>query len=200
MNKVIVTMLAIIVVLGASITAVLIFQPRQKEQVEIKSVEEISQEEILDDCTDEYEGIQEDTLKANSEQEKTSPNCSLTINTYYKKCGHTTSQYSNLPVEDVNLTKEDIEEKYKEYRIEKFSSNELILYQEKEGECGEHYVLKDKEGMLTVYQILENGEEVEVETTSVSIEYLPDTDRINIINGIEVNGKQALNQLIEDFE
>ena len=76
MNKVIVTMLAIIVVLGASITAVLIFQPRQKEQVEIKSVEEISQEEILDDCTDEYEGIQEDTLKANSEQEKTSPNCS----------------------------------------------------------------------------------------------------------------------------
>ena len=54
--------------------------------------------------------------------------------------------------------------------------------------------------MLTVYQILENGDEVEVETTSVSIEYLPDTDRINIMNGIKVNGKQALNQLIEDFE
>ena len=125
MNKVIVTMLAIIVVLGASITAVLIFQPRQKEQVEIKNVGEVSQEEILDDCTDEYEGIQEDTLKANSEQEKTSPNCSLTINTYYKKCGHTTSKYSNLPADDVNLTKEEIEEKYKEYKVENVAN---IMY------------------------------------------------------------------------
>ncbi len=200
MNKVIVTMLAIIVILGASITAVLIFKPSQKQQINVEQVEEVSQEEILDDCTDEYEGMQEDTLKANSEQEKTSPNCSITIKTYYKGCGHTTSQYSNLLEEDVNLTKDEIEQKYKEYKVEKFSSNEIILYQEKEGECGEHYLLKDKEGMITIYQILENGDEVEIETTSVSIEYLPEADRINIENGIKVNGKQALNQLIEDFE
>lgn len=200
MNKLIITMIAIVVVIGAMFTAVAIFTPNRNDDVE-KIQTEIAEEEILDDCTDEYEGLEyEDTVKANMQEEKTSPNCSLTTKTYYQKCGHTKSEYTNLPSSFVNLTKDEIQEKYQEYEIEDFATNAIVLYQEKEGECGEHYMVKDKDGMVTVYQILEDGSEQELETTGITTEYLPDTDKINMKNGIQVNGKQDLNQLIEDFE
>lgn len=200
MNKLIITMIAIVVVIGAMFTAVAIFTPNGNEDVE-KIQTEIAEEEILDDCTDEYEGLEyEDTVKANTQEEKTSPNCSLTTKIYYQKCGHTKSEYTNLPSSFVNLTKKEIQEKYQEYEIEDFATNAIILYQEKEGDCGEHYMVKDKEGMVTIYQVLEDGSEKEIETTGITTEYLPETDKINMKNGIQVNGKQNLNQLIEDFE
>lgn len=200
MNKVIVTMIAIIVVIGAIFTAVAIFNPNHGEDA-TKVETKVAEEEILDDCTDEYEGMEyENTVKTNTQEEKTSPNCSLITKTYYEKCGHTKSEYANLPQDLVNLTKDEIQERYQEYEIESFASNEVILYQEKEGECGEHYMVKDKDGLVTVYQILEDGSQKELEVTGVSTEYLPETDQINMKNGIQVNGKLALNQLIEDFE
>lgn len=192
-------MIAILVIIGAIFTAILIFNP--KSEREVKEIQtEIAEEEILDECTDEYEGIDyENTVKANTQEEKTSPNCSLTTKTYYKKCGHTVSEYANLPQDLVNLNKEEIKQKYAEYEVESFASNEIILFQEKEQECGEHYRVKDKDGLVTIYQILEDGSEQEWETTGVTTEYLPQTDKINMKNGIRVNGKKALNQLIEDF-
>lgn len=200
MNKVIITMISIIVIIAAMLTAVSIFTPNRDQENEQTKIE-VAEEEILDDCTDEYEEIEyENTVKANTQEEKTSPNCSLTTKTYYKKCGHTKSEYANLPQNLVNLTKNEIQEKYSKYEIESFASNEIILYQETEGECGEHYMVKDKDGMVTIYQILEDGSQNELEITGVSTEYLPETDKINMKNGIQVNGRQELNQLIEDFE
>lgn len=201
MNKLIITMVAIIVVIVASITAVVLFFPNRGE--ETPKIETIvsENEEILDDCTEEYEGMEyETTLKANTQEEKTSPNCSITTKTYYKKCGHTTNKYENLPQEFVNLTKEEIQNKYQDFKIESFSSNKIELYQEKDGECGEHYMVKDKDGEVTIYKILEDGNQEEIEATGVTTEYLTETDKINIKKGIQVNGKQELNQLIEDFE
>lgn len=120
--------------------------------------------------------------------------------TYFLDCGHTKSEYANLPRELVNLTKDEIQEKYQNYEVESFASNEVILYQEKQGNCGEHYMVKDKEGQVAIYQVLEDGTEKELEVTGITTEYLPETDKINMKNGIEVNGKQDLNQLIEDYE
>ena len=134
MNKLIITMIAIVVVIGAMFMAVAIFTPNRNDDAQ-KIQTEIAEEEILDDCTDEYEGAEyEDTIKANTQEEKTSPNCSLTTKTYYRKCGHTKSEYTNLPSSFVNLTKEEIQEKYQEYEIENFATNAIVLYQEKEDE------------------------------------------------------------------
>ncbi len=200
MNKLIVTMLAIVVVIGAILTAVMVFTPKHSQDVE-KIQTEIAEEEILDECTDEYEEMEyENTVKANTQEEKTSPNCSLTIKTYYPKCGHTKSEYTNLPQDFVNLSKEEIQEKYQDYEIQDFATNAIVIYQEKQGDCGEHYRVKDKNGTVTIYQVLEDGTEQEMETTGITTEYLPDTDKINMKNGIQVSGKQELNQLIEDFE
>ncbi len=200
MNKVIITMICIVVVLGAVITGILISKPDENEKPE--SVEtKISDENILDDCTDEYEELENSNmLETNSSEEKISPNSSITYKTFYKGCGHTKEEYNNMPQELINCTKNDIEEKYTEWQVEKFASNEVILYREVDGECGEHYLVKEKDGKVVVYKILENGEEQEYETTQISTDYLTDTDKIEMQNGIRVNGQQELNQLIEDFE
>ena len=60
--------------------------------------------------------------------------------------------------------------------------------------------MKDKDGKVVIYKLLEDGTENEYEVTDISTEYITDTDKINMKIGIKVNGKQELNQLIEDFE
>lgn len=197
MNKTIMTIIAIIVIIGAIIIGVQICKPN-KEQEDI--ITKVSDEKIEDDCTDEYQEIQEEMLQANSIEEKISPNCFITMKKTYNKCGHTTSEYIAIPKELVNKTKEDLEEKYIGWTIDKFSDTQIVISKEEEGECGEHYIVKDKEGKVVIYKLLEDGTENEYEVTDISTEYITDTDKINMKNGIKVNGKQELNQLIEDFE
>lgn len=197
MNKTIMTIIAIIVIIGAIIIGVQIYKPN-KEQEDI--ITKVSDEKIEDDCTDEYHEIQEEMLQANSTEEKISPNCFITMKKTYNKCGHTTSEYIAIPKELVNKTKEDLEEKYIGWTIDKFSDTQIVISKEEEGECGEHYIVKDKEGKVVIYKLLEDGTENEYEVTDISTEYITDTDKINMKNGIKVNGKQELNQLIEDFE
>lgn len=197
MNKTIMSIIAIIVIIGAIIIGVQICKPN-KEQEDI--ITKVSDEKIEDDCTDEYQEIQEEMLQANSTEEKISPNCFITMKKTYNKCGHTTSEYIAIPKELVNKTKEDLKEKYAGWTIDKFSDTQIVISKEEEGECGEHYIVKDKEGKVVIYKLLEDGTEKEYEVTDISTEYITDTDKINMKNGIKVNGKQELNQLIEDFE
>ena len=197
MNKTIMSIIAIIVIIGAIIIGVQICKPN-KEQEDI--ITKVSDEKIEDDCTDEYQEIQEEMLQANSTEEKISPNCFITMKKTYNKCGHTTSEYIASPKELVNKTKEDLKEKYAGWTIDKFSDTQIVISKKEEGECGEHYIVKDKEGKVVIYKLLEDGTEKEYEVTDISTEYITDTDKINMKNGIKVNGKQELNQLIEDFE
>lgn len=200
MNKTIAGLVCAIVMLVAIITAVVVSRPNEsEEQLQIET--NIADENILDECTDEYEELQEnDMLETDSQEEKISPNCSFTIRTYYKGCGHITSQYNNIPEELVNKTEQELKEMYPEYMVETFKSNEIVVYQEKEGECGEHYLVKDLNGTVVIYERKSDGTEELLEETSIATDYLPETDKIQMQEGIEVNGKQELNQLIEDYE
>lgn len=199
MNRTIIILLSVIIVIIAIITGGIIFNSRGNEISE-EIITKVAEENIVDECTDEYEQMQDQILETNAEEEKISPNCFITLKKLYKKCGHETRQHLEISEELVNKTKEELQEKYNVWKIEKFSDTEIILSKEEEGTCGEHYMVRDNNGQVTVYEILEDGNEMEYEVTDISTEYLTDTDKINMENGIEVNGKQNLNQLIEDFE
>lgn len=200
MNKIILTMISIIVILGAMITAVVIYTPKETEEKGETEITEISEEEILDDCTDEYEEMQNELIATTAEQEKVSPNAFLTKKITYSSCGHTTSQYLEIPEEMVNLTKTDLEEKYPDWTVEEFSDTEIVLSKEEAGECGEHFVVKEEDGIIVIYEVLQDGTEKEYEKTDISTEYITQTDKINLQDGVYINGKQELNQFIEDFE
>ena len=200
MNKVIVTMLCIIVIIGAIFTAVVIFK-QDKEEEPKTSVTRVAEENIIDECTEEYEEMKsQNIIETNSEEKKTSPNCAIILKKYYTKCGHTLTEYTNLPNDLVNSTEEDIQEIYQGWNIESFEPNQITLSRTIESECGEHYIIRDENEKVAIYRILENGTEELYENTEISTEYLPDADKDNMKTGIRANGKEELNQVLEDFE
>lgn len=198
-NKVILIMVCLIVIIGAIATA-MILSGKNKKNINYNEETKIA-EEILDECTDEYEEMQKsDIIQTNFEEEKISPNCQITLKKYYKKCKDEINEYLTVDENLVNKTKEDLQEEYEDWEIKSFSSNQIVLYKEFDGECGEHFILKDDDGKIAIYKILENGEEELYETTEISTDYLTGLDNMDIQNGLRVNGLEKLNELIENFE
>lgn len=136
-----------------------------------------------------------------SEEEKVSYNASFATKKYYNECGHFKFQYSELPTEIINLTKSELEESYPEWDVEEFSKNNVVLSQQVNNICDEHYVLKfDEEQNISVYHIGSSGNIELYKTTNISKQYLTSTDIDNLENGIYVYGTGNLNSAIEDFE
>lgn len=104
----------------------------------------------------------------------------------------------------MNKTKEELEIKYEEWKIQSFKKNEIIFYKEQEGICNEHYIIKDNEGYVCVYLIYSNQEknkqEILVEVTEIITDYLPETDKRALKEGIKVVGRDKLNATLEDYE
>ena len=159
----------------------------------------IVSEKVTDECTEEYQNSEEE-IETDSQEEKISPNCLLTLKKYYEECNHTINEYVDIPQDLVNGTEEDLKNEYPYWQVEKYSSNNIILYKEFNSNCGQHFVLREDNGKITVYKINENNEEEVYENTEISVEYLSETDKIKISEGIRVNGIEELNQLLEDFE
>ena len=159
----------------------------------------IVSEKVTDECTEEYQNSEKE-IETDSQEEKISPNCLLTLKKYYEECNHTINEYVDIPQDLVNGTEEDLKKEYPYWQVEKYSSNDIILYKEFNSNCGQHFVLREDNGKITVYKINENNEEEVYENTEISVEYLSETDKIKISEGIRVNGIEELNQLLEDFE
>ncbi len=198
----IILVLAIIVI--GIITGVYIYNRNKKIGKNIVDNEiNIVSETITDECTEEYGKLEEQAkleIETNSSEEKISPNCLITLKRYYDECQHTINEYLDIPKDLVNGTESDLQKEYPNWEIQKYSNNEIILYKEFNSNCGQHFVLRDVDGKINIYKINENNEEELYEKTEISVEYLTETDKIEIQNGIRVNGIEELNQLIEDFE
>ncbi len=198
-KSIIISAIIVLFILGILIGIILI-KSYLGEKAETENVEQ-SQEEVNNESTDENEIIETNTLieETSSNEETISPNCSIIFRRYYNECGHTIEQYSSIPSELVNKTEEDLQEQYQGWTIEQFSRNQIILYREFDSECGEHYVLREKDGKIAIYLRTGDVEEL-IEETDIATEFLTETDKIELQNGIEANGRIELNQLIEDYE
>ncbi len=198
MNKTIIILLAIVVIIAAMVTAVFVYMPEEenREEVEVQNV-------AVENTINEQENVTENTtnmVETNANEERISPNAFITFKQTYKECGHTTSEFVEVPEEFVNLSEDELKERYTDWNVEKFTDTDIVLSKEVEGSCNEHYAVRDVNGTVTVFHILEDGTEEEYMITDIATEYLTDTDKIEMKKGIKVNGKQNLNQLIEDYE
>lgn len=197
-KKLIYIIITIILITTVAISLYTIYLNSKDKAYEVK---EIAEEEILDECTGEYEYIKNEELaKVSSSQEKISPECKMTLKKIYTKCNHTIEEQIELPQELVNMNEENLKSEYSNWNIEKFSTDEIILSKEFDEECGEHYVLRDNDGIIAIYQINEKGQEEFLDETEISTEYLTQTDLTQIQNGLKVNGLKELNKILEDYE
>lgn len=105
-----------------------------------------------------------------------------------------------MPEEYVNLTKEELEEKQEEWKVESFSPNEVILIKDMSGVCDQHYILRQKDGIIAVYKIGKDNSETLKEETGIAVEYLTENDKLRLEEGIRLYGEEELNSTLEDFE
>ena len=168
----------------------------KQEEIKNTQISEI----IEDECTEEY--IQEKELTpVVSEPEKISINAQLILKKYFSQCDHTINEYTEIPEECINMTKEELQEQYPDWEVIGFEPNKVTLYKEFDDTCGEHFKLKIEDGKINIYLINKDGTESLYEKTNISSEYLTETDLININEeGLEIYGKEELNKTIEDFE
>ena len=160
------------------------------------------EEKVTDECIYENNEIENDIdeIKVSETETKVSPNAELVIKKYYKECGHTTEEKGNVANDMVNKTQEEIEKLYPDYKVESFLNNKIVLIKEEEGQCDEHYIVRDENSNIMIYKILGDGTEEIYQNTGISTEYLPETDKISLRDGIKVFGRENLNSIIEDFE
>ena len=200
MNKTIIILIAILVTLFAIILGLEVYLSDNPQVSEIENTNSTDlAEKVTDECTEEWDMISQNIVETNSSEIRLSPNCSITFKRHYTGCEHTTNEYTNIPEELVNMDKKSVQEKYSDWNITKFETNEVIMEKNLEGECGEHYILRDINNTIIVFKV-ENGVEQEYEKTSISTEYLPETDKIAFRDGLKVNGKENLSQVLEDYE
>lgn len=160
------------------------------------------EEKVTDECIYENNEIENDIdeIKVSETETKVSPNAELVIKKYYKECGHNTEEKRNVANDMVNKTQEEIEKLYPDYKVESFFNNKIVLIKEEEGQCDEHYIVRDENSNIMIYKILSDGKEEIYQNTGISTEYLPETDKISLRDGIKVFGRENLNSIIEDFE
>lgn len=195
MKRWMVILFLIIVIIVAVFVGVSIYKAQDKN-------DNIKQEEPNTNTENKIENVMKNdiSIDINSEEEKISPNATLILKKTYKECGHSIKGYAAIPEELVNLTKEQLEEQYKDWKVEKFTPLDITLVKEIEGTCKEHYILKLKDGVITIYEEAEDGSEILKESTGISTEYLTENDKMELEKGIKVYGKENLNSMIEDYE
>lgn len=132
--------------------------------------------------------------------EKISYDANLILKKYYNECGHCKLNAVELPKEFVNLTKKEIEEYYPEWRIEEFSSKNLVIAQNVDKICDDHYVLKLGKENIEIYKMLEAEDLKLLTETNISKEYLTESDIKELEEGIFIFGLSNLNSALEDFE
>ena len=135
-----------------------------------------------------------------AKEEKTTPNTLLRFKTFYKKCEHTAIVNEEISEKFVNKTERELRESYKDWQIQKFSAKQVELYKEADGICNEHYIIKENNGYVAIYLLDSNEKEILQETTQIAVAYLPQTDQVQLKEGIKVVGRQKLNATLEDYE
>lgn len=157
-------------------------------------------DEIIVSHEEENNIVNEETISTSVEEDKISPNAVLILKKHYTDCGHSITDTSEIPEEMVNLTESELKKKYSSWNIEKFSKEEIILSREANSFCGEHYLLIQEEGQVVIYNIDEQGNRNMKEATEIAYEFLPETDKIILNNGIYVYSTEELNKIKEDYE
>lgn len=134
-------------------------------------------------------------------KEKISINTEVVEEIYYVQCDHLIRNTRKDIKSLVNMTKEELAKKYPDWDIKEFSTDKVTLYKEEQGFCNEHYLVKDVDGVVTIYN-MDNEDKINdlIEITEVETKYLTETDQEDLKQGIRVYTEQKLNKLLEDFE
>lgn len=191
--------IVIILIVGLFVSIILGFYLYKLNKIEEQIAFETEYKKV--ETENIIKNVEEILKETSSTEEKISPNTKLIEKIYYNECGHLVEQQKTIKQEFLNKTEEEFKTEYAGWEIQKFTSNEIVIYKEIDNFCNEHYILKDVEGEIIVYSLDKNDNEREiVKETGIKTKYLSEVDIENLKIGIKVYSNKELNQILEDFE
>ena len=197
-NKTIIVLMIVGMFIVSLFTGIYIYKIFNQKETKFAKVNEIYNNRTVEEDENVLE-INNRIVNANSKEEKITPNTKLVLRKYYEQCGHSINEYVEMPSELINMTREELQEQYKDWSINVFSEKEVILIKIVNDFCNEHFVLKELDGYIAIYKIDKNGKETLKEKTAISTKYLTETDKEHLKNEIKIFGIENLNKYIEDF-
>ncbi|NMA95475.1 MAG: hypothetical protein GX974_05505 [Clostridiales bacterium] len=157
---------------------------------------------------DEMEHIMEHIIEVDRETEavhegyKTLTDSKTIIykNYNYKACGHSHMIEETISYEDIGLDEEKFSNKYPAWTLDEFGSDIIIMKRTLDGYCPKHFILKDLDGMITIYKPDTDGNLGIIKQTDIAIEYLPYELQTWMQNGLAVDSLQDIENMIEDLD
>lgn len=144
--------------------------------------------------------ITNELISTSNVEEKISPNCTIVEKQYFKGCDHLVKDIKEIPTNWINFNQEQIKSQYPNWTLESFTGNQIIVSQEKEGYCSQHYIIREHNGVIGIYILNEEGDEIFKEDTEIATRYLSEEDLQKLQEGIKAIGDEKLHKTLEDFE
>lgn len=168
-------------------------------------LKKIDEEDSLEDFNSEIMHIEnrikdnENIIEVSVSETKLSTSAEMVIKKNFSRCNHSEVNRMKIPVELVNYTEDEVEEKYSGWTIEKFSADEIVLSKDIDANCTDHYVIKETDGKVAVYNEIAEDKMNFVEHIDIDLTLLSDVEKDKFADGIRVYGKEGVSSLIEDY-
>lgn len=138
------------------------------------------------------------------EEDRISPNTFVEKKTYYKKCEHSITNLENAKEETINMTEKQyrkyMKENYPNIKIISFSPREIVLREERNHLCPNHYIIGQADGKIAIYRIDEKGEKyLDKVFNDYPISLLKEVDQERLKDGIIVDSEEELSDVLENF-
>ena len=152
-----------------------------------------------------YVNIDEyDDMEILKEEEKISPNTYIEKRTYYNKCNHDATTVEQANEEIINMSEKQfrkyIEDNYPNIRILSFSIKKIILREDRNHLCTNHYIIGESEGYIAIFKINENGEKILSKIfKDYPLSLLKEVDQDKLREGIVVDSEEELSDVLENF-
>jgi hypothetical protein len=143
-------------------------------------------------------------LQILKEDIRISPNTFIEERIHHTACDHVITKVNAATEEFVNMNKDEIvdylEENYPNKKLISFSSSKITLGITKNHLCENHYIVGEKDDLIAIFKVNENGERV-LENVLIDhpISILMEIDQQKLIEGIVVDSEDELSEVLENF-
>lgn len=143
-------------------------------------------------------------FKIVKEENRIGPNTLIEERTHYKECGDLIENTNKVKEKLVNMDKGEYEtylrKNHPDFRLISFSNHKIIIWREKDHLCKNHFIIGEEGGYIAIFIVDDNGNRV---VNNVFEEYpislLVEIDQEKIKNGIVVDSKEELYDILENF-
>jgi len=132
-------------------------------------------------------------------EDTVTPNTKIIFNTKYLKCGDVITEERSPDAFFIGLSEKNFKDYMKDWKIERFSSKEVVLYREIDGFCPNHFIIGIYDGYVAIFKGSATGEKVLIEKTDIPVSNLREEDQLSLEKGIIVNTQEKVYEILADF-